>query len=92
LRMSIDYQNPDSSQFDGPKEYTWTCPWVKCQHVVRSPTEGGLIALKNMHAQNHWADEQDYAKLTLTTEDRKMLKGIKIDPDTVVPEKGLTWE
>ena len=88
--MSIDYQNPERG--DNQKEYTWICPWPKCQHVVRSWTEGGLIALKNMHEQCHDEDRKDYAKLNLTEQDRKLLKGIKIDGDKILPEKKSIWD
>ena len=87
--MSIDYENHDEQRPDGQKEYTWVCPWLKCGHIVRSYTEGGLIALKNMHAGAHWKENADYAKLNLSVEDRKFLKGMKIDGDKKGPEKGL---
>lgn len=90
IEMSIDYQNPDRQ--DNQKEYTWTCPWVKCQHVVKSWTEGGLIALKSIHAETHWKDEADYARLNLTVEDRKLLKGLKVDPDKEGPERKSIWD
>ena len=87
--MPIDYENHDEQRPDSQKEYTWTCPWPKCQHVVRSYTEGGLIGQKNMHDDAHWKDKADCAKLNLSSSDRKFLKDLKIDPDKVGPEPGL---
>lgn len=87
--MPIDYENHDERRPDGQKEYTWACPWLKCGHVVRAYSEGGLIAQKNIHAEAHREENADYAKLNLSMEDRKFLKGLKIDPDKKGPEKGL---
>lgn len=88
--MSIDYQNPERS--DNQKEYTWTCPWPKCQHVVKSWTEGGLIASKNIHTETHELDRLNAAVLNLTPDDRKFLNGCKINGDKILPEKKSVWE
>ena len=87
--MPIDYENHDEQRPDSQKEYTWTCPWPKCCHVVRSYTEGGLIAQKEMHSNAHDYDREKASVLNLSAEDRIWLKGMKINSDKKGPEKGL---